>query len=100
MTKRLTKKAQALAKSWEEIKRRHEQWPPFSRRPTPAIVPKTSPVQVIARPAKFVPHGGTAKPIQAYTGDKMIGVAVMHKSCLQPVFSQEQAEDSAKMRRG
>lgn len=35
-----------------------------------------------------------------YTGDLVIGIAVMHKSCLQPVISQEQAEASAKMRRG
>lgn len=35
-----------------------------------------------------------------YTGTEMIGIGVAHKSGLQPVFSQEQAEDLAKMRRG
>lgn len=35
-----------------------------------------------------------------YTGDLVKGIAVMHKSCLQPVFSQQEAEESAKMRRG
>jgi len=36
-----------------------------------------------------------------YTGErKLLGVAVMHKSNLVPVFSQEDAEDIAKMRRG
>jgi hypothetical protein len=35
-----------------------------------------------------------------YTGDRLIGIAVMHKSCLQPVFSRQEAEDAAKMRRG
>lgn len=39
------------------------------------------------------------KVIPKYTGDKLIGIAVMHKSCLQPIFSKEQAEDSAHMRR-
>jgi len=34
-----------------------------------------------------------------YTGDKLVGIAVMHKSCLQPVFSQEQATEVAQMRR-
>lgn len=34
-----------------------------------------------------------------YTGEKVVGIATMHKSCLQPVFSQQEAEDSAKMRR-
>lgn len=35
-----------------------------------------------------------------YTGDECIGVAVMHKSCLQPIFSQQSAKDAARMRRG
>lgn len=38
-----------------------------------------------------------ARPI--YTGDKIIGVTIVHKSCLQPVFNKQQAEDAAKMRR-
>ncbi len=49
--------------------------------------------------AKYVTHGGTAKPVQQYTGDKVVGIAVMHKSCLQPIFNNEQAVDSAHMRR-
>lgn len=40
-----------------------------------------------------------SKPIQTYTGDKVLGIAVQHKSCLQPIFSQESAVDSAHMRR-
>lgn len=46
--------------------------------------------------------GGSTAKIESpiYTGDKMIGVAVMHKSCLQPIFSQEEAVESATMRRG
>lgn len=51
-------------------------------------------------PAKFVPGVGAKKQAMQYTGDKMIGVAVMHKSCLQPVFNQQQAVESATMRRG
>ena len=39
------------------------------------------------------------KAVPTYTGDKMIGITIVHKSCLQPVFSQEAAEDAAKMRR-
>lgn len=34
-----------------------------------------------------------------YTGDLITGIAVMHKSCLQPVINQEQAIESARMRR-
>jgi hypothetical protein len=50
--------------------------------------------------AKFVPHGGTAKPISRYTGVSIIGIGTMHKSNAVPIFSQEQAEDISKMRRG
>lgn len=40
-----------------------------------------------------------SKPTQQYTGTQVLGIAIMHKSCLQPVFSQEAAVDSAHMRR-
>lgn len=35
-----------------------------------------------------------------YTGDRLLGIATMHKSNMVPVFSQESAEEIAKMRRG
>lgn len=34
-----------------------------------------------------------------YTGNSVIGVTVLHKSCLQPVFSKQEAVDAANMRR-
>jgi len=34
-----------------------------------------------------------------YTGDRLIGISIVHKSCLQPIFSQEEATDTAHMRR-
>lgn len=42
---------------------------------------------------------GSPQP-QQYTGDKVLGITIVHKSCLQPVFSQEAAIDAARMRRG
>ena len=36
---------------------------------------------------------------KVYTGNNVIGIAVQHKSCLQPIFSEESAKDSASMRR-
>lgn len=39
------------------------------------------------------------KEEQVYTGDKLIGIAVMHKSNLVPVFSRDDASELAKMRR-
>lgn len=49
---------------------------------------------------KFVTGVAAKVSPDVYTGTEVMGIAVMHKSCLQPVFSQEQAEESAKMRRG
>lgn len=40
-----------------------------------------------------------AKQPNTYTGEKLIGIAMMHKSNLVPVFSQEDAEDISRMRR-
>jgi hypothetical protein len=34
-----------------------------------------------------------------YTGDKMIGIGTLHKSNAVPVFSNEEAQDMARMRR-
>lgn len=42
----------------------------------------------------------SSKPSQTYTGTKMIGVATMHKSNMVPIFSDEEAEAVARMRRG
>jgi hypothetical protein len=60
------------------------------------IIPTTSDDQK-SRPWKSPPP--TAEPAPMYTGTKMIGITVLHKSCLQPVFSQEEAKDAARMRR-
>ena len=41
----------------------------------------------------------TKKPSPIYTGEKVVGIAVMHKSNLVPIFSQVAAEEISKMRR-
>lgn len=41
-----------------------------------------------------------AKKEMKYTGDRLLGIATMHKSNMVPVFSQEAAEEISKMRRG
>jgi hypothetical protein len=51
-------------------------------------------------PSRVTPGGSTAlKPVPTYTGSEMIGISIIHKSCLQPVFSREAAVDAASMRR-
>ena len=42
---------------------------------------------------------GFKKSENVYTGKNLIGIAVMHKSCLVPVFSKNDAIEISKMRR-
>lgn len=41
-----------------------------------------------------------SKPSPVYTGTKVIGIGTMHKSNAVPIFSDEEAQDISKMRRG
>lgn len=47
-------------------------------------------------------HYGTvsSKPTPKYTGTKILGIGTMHKSNAVPVFSDEEAQDISRMRRG
>ena len=45
----------------------------------------------------YTPHSRVRKK---YTGDEIIGIAVMHKSNAVPIRSKKTAEEVAKMRRG
>ena len=47
-------------------------------------------------------HSGAVrtKDIPRYTGTKILGIGTMHKSNAVPVFSNEEADDIATMRRG
>jgi len=42
----------------------------------------------------------SSKPAPQYTGTKMLGIGVMHKSNSVPIFSDEEAVEIATMRRG
>ena len=66
-----------------------------------SVAPSRSGDRVTQPIPSIVTPGGTtaAKEIPVYTGDKMIGISIIHKSCLQPVFSKEAAIDVASMRR-
>jgi hypothetical protein len=62
---------------------------PPGREPKQSIPSVDTGVSVAARPADKV-----------YTGTAMLGVATMHKSNSVPVFSQEDAVEISRMRRG
>ena len=59
--------------------------------------------ETIRYPSRDTGHSGavnTGVKKYKYTGDKMLGIAVMHKSNLVPIFSDENAVDVSRMRRG
>jgi len=102
-------RAQELEREWqaktEEFRRMSKPvaFKPASRSAEalrPKYPPGREPKQVI--PSVDSGHCGAVSSPQTpqYTGENVLGIAIMHKSCLQPVFSQEAAIDSARMRRG
>lgn len=51
-------------------------------------------------PSLSTPGGSTAKKAdQLYSGSSMLGISICHKSCLVPVFSNDEAKSLASMRR-
>jgi hypothetical protein len=51
-------------------------------------------------PSVVTPGGSTAPVHKEYTGTKIIGIATLHKSNAVPVFSQDEAVEISRMRRG
>ena len=101
------KRARELDESWKELLKRQgveaEQ-----KRQTRALKAPTLDYKLTTPVGRTNTHhipsrntGGNAAlaPAKVYTGDKVLGVTVLHKSCLQPVFSKQDAIDAAKMRR-
>lgn len=82
----------------------------FARTPRPKGFVPTSPV-VNTTFVRETPEynsvntqgGSTGNPVTQkpllYTGDRVKGISLMHKSCFQPVFSDTEAKEHAQMRR-
>lgn len=93
-------KARQQAEAWQDLLKKYE--------PNKKVEAKT-----LSKPAPYrreTPHipslnsvnscgVATKAPDKVYTGTNIVGISVEHKSRLVPVFSKEQAEDIAKMRR-
>lgn len=99
------KRARDLAAEWE---RKQAEWSAMSK-PAPKTV-NNKLVYNLAAPAgrstaklpslnTHVTGAVTSKPSQQYTGTKMIGIGTLHKSNAVPIFTDQEAEDIAKMRR-
>lgn len=94
-----------LEAEWELMKKKWEAKPIARTIKKAGRVAKFLPVVPEDRNPRNLPSvdsglGSTnLKPANVYTGDKIVGLATMHKSNIVPVFSQNEAEDIARMRR-
>lgn len=76
---------------------------PYSKKSKPKFTDLKSNLKKTERKVKSLNSNvgsTTKKEIPKYTGDKIIGISIVHKSCLQPISSKEAAVDVARMRRG
>lgn len=99
------RKAQELDQEWQK---KQQEWSSLSKpkvKPVGSAVKYKMPTIPEDRRVKGVSldtgvKGAVkVKETQHYTGDRLLGITILHKSCLQPVFSQEQAIEAAHMRR-
>lgn len=107
MKKKETSKQRELRESWEAVLKKHSK--PLERGAKSFGV-KNQPIKVMGRvqqasefgflPAGFEKFNGpTSKATKVYTGEKVLGIATMHKSNAVPIFSSEEAVEVSSMRR-
>jgi hypothetical protein len=96
-------KARALAAEWEDLQKK---WEPKQvvRKvfKVETVEPKMGTLRATPShiPSLVTPGGDCTKKEQLkYTGDKLVGVATLHKSNGIPIFSKEEAMDVSTMRR-
>jgi len=102
------RKARELDASWKELQKKWEVEAEDKKRKRalkaePLTYKLSAPVGRTTSnhiPSRVTAGGSTAPVHKVYTGDKILGIATMHKSNAVPVFSDEQAVDISKMRRG
>lgn len=103
------RKARELEASWKELQKKYELDAEAKKRQRAlAAAPLT--YKLSTPPGRSTSHNipsrntgdgiATSKPVLQYTGTKMLGIGVMHKSNSVPIFSDEEAVDISKMRRG
>jgi len=101
-------RARELDASWKELKKKWEVDAEEKRRSRamkaePLIYKLSAPEgRMTTHHIPSVNTGGNATlaPAKVYTGTKVKGIATMHKSNAVPVFSDEEAVEISRMRRG
>ena len=102
------RQAEQLESNWKALKKTHGVELEEKRRKSglnskPLTLPKMTfrGQEMLNKPSVNSGIGTATKTdIPVYTGTKMIGIGVLHKSNAVPVFSDEEAVDISKMRRG
>jgi hypothetical protein len=101
------KKARELEESWKQLLKRQgveaEEKKRARTMKAPALDYKlTVPPERSTRhiPSRDTGGNATLAPAKVYTGTKVKGIATMHKSNAVPVFSDEEAVEISRMRRG
>jgi hypothetical protein len=95
-------KQRELAAEWEKLMKKYEPKKPLKASNKPTPISSTPYV----RETEFIPSlnssGGIAAKREApvYTGTAIKGIGTMHKSNAVPIFSDEQAIEISRMRRG
>ena len=93
----------ALAADWEALVKKYEPKKKVSGVSSSNFLsPKPYVRDTGPRPPSLNSGDGvaTSKPRLQYTGTKMIGIGTLHKSNTVPVFSDDEAKEMARMRRG
>ena len=102
------RKARELDASWAELQKKWGLEQESKKRKTALSAP-TLTYKLSAPPGRTtsnnipsrVTEGGSTAPVhKVYTGNKIIGIGTMHKSNAVPIFSDEQAVEISRMRRG
>lgn len=88
-------------KQWKELQSKYAPKKPlWNVKSTSPEVTKLAVRETRTVSSRVTPGGSTAlKETKTYTGDKMIGIGVLHKSNGIPIFRSEDATDLASMRR-
>ena len=102
------RKARELDASWKELQKKWAVEADDKKRQR-AMKAETLTYKLSTPPGRNTTHSipsrntgdgiATSKPVPQYTGTKMLGIGVMHKSNSVPIFSDEEAVNIATMRR-
>ncbi len=97
-----TAKQRELQASWEAILKKYETKRPIAKSTKAYTAPKPFIRETPRIPSLDTGITGpcSSAPRHKYTGTAMIGISTLHKSNAVPVFSQEDAKEHSRMRRG